>query len=210
MYVCLNIQFTIMKHVLSLLLLFIIPLSVFSQDEVEVFQKEDGNKTMIVGKNNIDEAIEITLEVSFKGFNTEDVFPKKIILQGKEEKTLATLFCPPKTACEYGTSISYKKVNKPNKKVTRTTGVQINPTKVNVFTKDDCARCAYVIEAFEKNKVVFLELNTTIAPSNNDLMFEKLKEAGYTKNNIQMPVVVHEGKVYYNISDLKSFVEKFK
>jgi glutaredoxin len=96
-----------------------------------------------------------------------------------------------------------------NKRVTRTTGIQINPVKVNVFTKDDCPRCAFVIEELEKNGVVFLELNTTIAPSNNDLMFEKLKEAGYKENNIQMPVVVNKGEVYYNIKDLKTFVKQF-
>lgn len=199
-----------MKPFLFVLFLVAVFSTAFSQEEVEVFQKENGNQTFIVGKNNIDEPVEITLEVASKGFTTTDVFPKKIVLQGKEEKTLASLTCPAKTACEYGTSISYKKVNKPTKRVTRTTGVQINPTKVNVFTKDDCARCAFVIREFEKNKVVFLELNTTLAPSNNELMFEKLKEAGYKEDTIQMPVVVHEGKVYYNIQDLKAFTQKFR
>lgn len=199
-----------MKPFLIVLFLVGVFSTAFSQEEVEVFQKENGNQTFIVGKNNIDEPVEITLEVASKGFITTDVFPKKIVLQGKEEKTLASLTCPAKTACEYGTSISYKKVNKPTKRVTRTTGVQINPTKVNVFTKDDCARCAFVIREFEKNKVVFLELNTTLAPSNNELMFEKLKEAGYKEDTIQMPVVVHEGKVYYNIQDLKAFTQKFR
>lgn len=199
-----------MKPFLFVLFLVAVFSTAFSQEEVEVFQKENGNQTFIVGKNNIDEPVEITLEVASKGFTTNDVFPKKIVLQGKEEKTLASLTCPAKTACEYGTSISYKKVNKPTKRVTRTTGVQINPTKVNVFTKDDCARCAFVIREFEKNKVVFLELNTTLAPSNNELMFEKLKEAGYKEDTIQMPVVVHEGKVYYNIQDLKAFTQKFR
>jgi hypothetical protein len=40
-------------------------------------------------------------------------------------------------------------------------------------------------------------------------MFEKLKEAGYKENNIQMPVVVNKGQVYYNIKDLKTFVKQF-
>lgn len=199
-----------MKPFLFVLFLVAVFSPAFSQEEVEVFQKENGNQTLIVGKNNIDEPFEITLDVASKGFTTADIFPKKIVLQGKEEKILASLSCPPKTACEYGTSISYKKVNKPVKRLTRTTGVQINPTKVNVFTKDDCARCAFVISEFEKNKVVFLELNTTLAPSNNELMFENLREAGYKENTIQMPVVIHDGKVYYNIKDLKAFTEKFR
>lgn len=210
MYICSIFQSFLMRLFLFLLCMLAIYLPLFSQEEVEVFQKENGNQTLIVGKNNIDEAIEITLEVASKGFKTEDVFPQKIVLQGKEEKTLATLTCPAKTTCEYGTSISYKKVKNSGKRVTRTTGVQINPTKVNVFTKDDCARCAFVINEFEKNKVVFLELNTTMAPSNNELMFEKLREAGYNEDTIQMPVIIHGGKVYYNIKDLKAFTEKFR
>jgi glutaredoxin len=200
-----------MPKLLTILLFFSFFISATAQEEVEVYEKQDGNKVLLMAKNNLDEAVEVTLNVMYKGYTTKDVFPKVIVLKEKEEVIMTTLVIPPGTQCEYGTSVSYKKVNKTqNKRITRTTGVQINPVKVNVFTKDDCARCAFVIEQFEKNNVVFLELNTSIAPSNNELMFEKLKEAGYKDNQIQMPVVVHKGEVFYNIKDLKAFVEKFK
>jgi glutaredoxin len=183
---------------------------VHAQDEVEVYEKLENNKVLIMGKNNLNEAIELTLQLQYKGYMSSDVYPKKVVINGGQELVLTTLTNNPKVLCEYGTSVSYKKVNPTqNKRVTRTTGIQINPVKVNVFTKDDCPRCAFVIEELEKNGVVFLELNTTIAPSNNDLMFEKLKEAGYKENNIQMPVVVNKGEVYYNIKDLKTFVKQF-
>lgn len=181
-----------------------------AQDEVEVYEKLENNKVLIMGKNNLNEAIELTLQLQYKGYISSDVYPKKVVINGGQELVLTTLTNNPKVPCEYGTSVSYKKVNPTqNKRVTRTTGIQINPVKVNVFTKDDCPRCAFVIEELEKNGVVFLELNTTVAPSNNDLMFEKLKEAGYKENNIQMPVVVNKGQVYYNIKDLKTFVKQF-
>lgn len=180
-----------------------------AQDEVEVYQKEEGNKVIIMGKNNLDEEVEVTLKIDYKGYKTSDVYPKMVTLGKKEEKALTTLTAPPNTACEYGISLSYKKKVSGNKKVTRTTGIQINPVKVNVFTRDDCPRCQYVIETFDKNKVVFLELNTTIAPDNLDLMFEKLNANGYKSTQVQMPVVIYKDKIYYNIENLKEFVKQF-
>ncbi|MBK6365506.1 MAG: hypothetical protein IPL63_09980 [Saprospiraceae bacterium] len=182
----------------------------FSQEDVEVFEKEEGNSTMLVGKNNLDEAVEITLKLTYSGFVTKDTFPLKKVLKAKEEITLVTLNKPPQTECEYSTSVSYKKVANAGKRINRTTGIQINTTKINVFTRDDCARCKFVIDEFEKNKVVYLELNTTLAPSNKELMFEKLKEVGFKGNTVQMPVVVYNGEVFYNITDLQAFVKKYK
>lgn len=198
-----------MRFILGFVFIFFSQLGM-AQDEVEVYQKEEGNKVFIMGKNNIAEEVEVNINIDYKGYLTDDVYPKKVKLQGGEEKVLTTLTAPPSTACEYSISLTYKKLQSGNKKITRTTGVQINPVKVNVFTKDDCARCQFVVESFEKNKVVYLELNTTIAPDNMDLMFSKLKEVGYNSKEVQMPVVVYKDKVYYNISDLKSFVQQFK
>ena len=113
----------------------------FSQEDVEVFEKEEGNSTMLVGKNNLDEAVEITLKLTYSGFVTKDTFPLKKVLKAKEEITLVTLNKPPQTECEYSTSVSYKKVANAGKRINRTTGIQINTTKINVFTRDDCARC---------------------------------------------------------------------
>lgn len=198
-----------MRFILGFVFIFFSQLGM-AQDEVEVYQKEEGNKVFIMGKNNIAEEVEVNINIDYKGYLTDDVYPKKVKLQGGEELVLTTLTAPSSTACEYSISLTYKKLQSGNKKITRTTGVQINPVKVNVFTKDDCARCQFVVESFEKNKVVYLELNTTIAPDNMDLMFSKLKEVGYNSKEVQMPVVVYKDKVYYNISDLKSFVQQFK
>ena len=198
-----------LRFILGFIFIFSTQLAM-TQDEVEVYQKEEGNKILIMGKNNISEEVEVNINIDYKGYRTDDVYPKKVSLKGGEEMVLTTLTAPPATACEYSISLSYKKLKSGNKKITRTTGVQINPMKVNVFTRDGCARCEFVIESFEKNKVVHLELNTTIAPDNMDLMFSKLKEAGYHAKEVQMPVVVYKDKVYYNIDDLKTFVQQFK
>ncbi|MFZ1703777.1 MAG: hypothetical protein WAT79_05490 [Saprospiraceae bacterium] len=193
-----------------ILLIFSILNGVYAQDDVEVVETEDGNKILLVAKNNLIEEIEITLNLTYSGFQTKDQFPKKMNIKGGEEITIATLVRPSGVECEYSTSVSYKKLSMAGKRTTRTTGVQLNPTKINIFTRDDCARCAFVVKDFEKNKLVFLELNTTIAPSNKDLMFEKLQEVGFKETTVQMPVVIYKGEVYYNIKDLKTLAAKFK
>jgi len=58
--------------------------------------------------------------------------------------------------------------------------------------------------------IPFVELNTTIHDPNQQLMFEKLKEAGFSENSVQMPVVWNNGKLEYNIKDLAKWVKTVK
>ena len=75
---------------------------------------------------------------------------------------------------------------------------------------DGCGRCEFVINYLEENKIPYTELNTTMHEPNNELMFEQLQGAGFTGTSIQMPVVVSQGNVSFNIKDLKAFVKGLK
>jgi len=204
-----------MRVVFTLVILFASLSGMKAQNDIEVVEKKEGENVMLVAINHTDDDIDLTLNLTVKGFVLDEKSPINKQVKAKSELVLVKMTVTPGVECEYQTSISYKRVRKVGDtsskgKVNRTTGIQINTTKINVFTQDGCARCEFLISELEKEKMVFLELNTTIAPTNQDLMFTKLQESGFKGTSVQMPVVVYNDKVHYNIKDLKSFLKELK
>jgi len=85
-----------------------------------------------------------------------------------------------------------------------------NQNNLVVYTMSSCGRCAQTKEYLKKNAIPFQEYNTDKSENNNK-MFEVLQKTGnYKGGSIQMPVIVYQGKVHYNIADLQGFLSKLK
>lgn len=184
--------------------------------EVEILDEQVGSEMVLYVKNLSKNQFEVSVNMDLQGFTTKDKNPIVRNLPGDSTILLTRLVCPEGTACAYSTRLSYKKAaaGKPGtgnaSKKQRTTSIQMNASKVNVFTMEGCSRCEFVINYLEENKIPYTELNTTMHEPNNELMFEKLQETGFKGTSIQMPVVVSKGTVSYNIKDLKTFVKGLK
>ena len=188
----------------------------FSQNDIELVEERKDNKIELYAVNNTEEDIDLNLTIDVVGFEMSVASPVQKLLGSKAKELVATLTAAPGVACEYKTAASYKKVRKQspnavaNTARTKTTSTQLNTTKINVFTQEGCGRCEYVINYLDKNNIPYVELNTTIHDPNQTLMFEKLQEAGFSGNSVQMPVVISNGKTSYSIKDLKAFVQNLK
>jgi glutaredoxin len=183
--------------------------------DIEVFEERGSSEIKLYAVNQTDAELDMTFTAILTGFISKESSPIKKILKPRAKEFLMTLTAPSGVACEYKTSVSYKKVRKEGDtagqgKKQRMTGIQINANKINVFTQDGCARCEFIISHLEKNKIPFLELNTNIHQPNQQLMFEKLEEAGFKGSSVQMPVIVQNGKTTYDIKDLATFVKNLK
>jgi glutaredoxin len=194
------------------LLLPLVNISGQAQD-IELIEEREDRVVRLYAQNHTDDELDMTLTAQIIGFETKDANPVKKLLGPKAKELLLTLTAPKGVACEYQTSVSYKKVRKPITgteagRKNRTTGVELNPTKINVFTQDGCGRCEFVVKYLQDNNIPFLELNTSIHDPNQTKMFEILQEAGFKGNSVQMPVVVQKDKTEYNIKDLASWVKK--
>jgi glutaredoxin len=189
-------------------------LSAQSKD-VELIEERGKSNIQLFAQNNTNDELDITVKADIIGFTTTDKSPINKLLPPKGKVLVLSLTAPPGVSCQYQTSLSYKKVNKavanslPSNK-NRSTGIQINTTKLNVFTQDGCARCEYVIKQLDSLKIPYVELNTSIHAPNKNLMFEKLYESGLKENTVQMPVVLSKGKLEYNIKDLQKWVKTLK
>lgn len=183
--------------------------------DIEVFEERGPSEIKLYAVNHTDDELDMTFTAILTGFISKESSPLKKVLKPRAKEFLMTLTAPSGIACEYKTSVSYKKIRKEGDtagqgKKQRMTSIQMNTNKINVFTQDGCARCEFVISHLEKNKIPYVELNTTIHQPNQQLMFEKLEEAGFKGSSVQMPVIVQNGKTNYDIKDLTTFVKNLK
>ncbi|MBK9152340.1 MAG: glutaredoxin [Saprospiraceae bacterium] len=192
--------------------------SVYAQNkEVDIINKETANGVEIYAINKMDDPVEATINVQITGCQRDKgQNPATLLLQPGIETFVSSLIIPAGADCSFRTSVSYKKkavtreVDGNQVENKRFTSIQMNSNKVNVFTQDGCGRCAMVVKYLEEHKIQYVELNTTIHLPNQDLMFEQLEKAGFKGNSVTMPVIVYDGKTHYNISNLKSFLDKLK
>ena len=185
--------------------------------EVEIVSRENKDGIDLYAKNNTTDTIEATVNVDLRGFKrTKGTNPAAIKLAPGAEVFFSSLTMPVGVECEYQTSVSFKKTGPKIVReggegmAKRFTSIQLNPVKVNVFTQDGCGRCAFLIKYLEDNKIPYTELNTTIHIPNQALMFEQLEKAGFKSNTVKMPVVVYNGKTYYDIKDLQKFAGELR
>ncbi len=205
-----------MRLLLFLLFCFLNLTMIAQKQDIEIEEERSASQIKLLAVNNTSEDLELTFNLDIVGFMTTEKLPVVVILKPGIRQFLVTLTAPKGVQCQYESSISYKKIRKENSdvsqagKIKKTTGVQINPSKINVFTKEGCERCAYLVKYLEDNKIPFLELNTTYHFPNNDLMFEKLKEAGFKGDTVQFPVIINQAKVDFNIKNMQEFVKNLK
>ncbi len=184
--------------------------------DIEVMEERGLSEIKLYAVNHTDDELDMTFTANLTGFISNETSPLKKMLKPRAKEFLMTLTAPSGVACEYKTSVSYKKVRKEGDvtsgqgKIQRMTSIQMNSNKINVFTQDGCGRCEFVISYLEKNKIPYVELNTTIHQPNQQLMFEKLEAAGFKGNTVQMPVIVQNNKTTYDIKDLSFFVKNLK
>jgi glutaredoxin len=196
-----------------LLGVFVLHSSILSQD-IELLEERTMHGVELYAQNNTSDDLDITITATLTGFTTPDKNPANLILKKNSKQKVFTFNAPMGVSCEYQTSVSYKKLRKltpaSQASQSRTTAIQMNTNKINVFTQDGCGRCEYVVKYLTDMNIPFVELNTTIHDPNQALMFQKLGEAGFEGNSVQMPVVWNKGKLEYNINDLPKWVKTLK
>ncbi|MBK9736809.1 MAG: hypothetical protein IPO92_18355 [Saprospiraceae bacterium] len=205
-----------MKIIFIALLTLIQTVLAAQNQDIEIIEERGTSDIKLFALNNTEDDLDITLNLESVGFTSSTAIPVKKMLPAKAKELLIILVPTPNVSCEYKTSLSYKKIKKVlatssgQGQKRRTTSIQMNTSKINVFTQDGCGRCEFVINYLEKNNIPYVELNTTIHEPNQELMFNKLAETGFKGNTIQMPVVIYKGKTDYDIKDLKKFVSQLQ
>lgn len=194
-----------MKYLL-ILLISIFGILNSSAQNLQLAEKKVGNKISIICHNHSSKDFEITFTYNISGFNADKPSPIVQIVRANGEAEIVAFTGIAGVSGTYKMSYAYKEVREgtlPSVSLSKMDGI-------HVFSMNGCARCNYVIGNLQKNKVVFKNHNTDNSNADDLLMWKLLHKAGFKGNSLSMPVVVVDDKVYYNIPNLKVFLENLK
>jgi len=169
-------------------------------------ERQVGDAKIIVCKNNSNKDFEVSLTYSCTGHTANYASPVKqtITAYSEIEVLILTPIKGVSGSCQM--NYTYTEIRKSRAKESPA----YNYDGITVFGKNHCPRCDYFITELRNKNVVFQELNIDTYQADNDLMWDKLKEAGFSGNSITTPVVISNNKVYYNVQDLDALLGKLK
>jgi glutaredoxin len=179
--------------------------------DVELIKSENGNEVTFNAKSLSRDVIIVELNVTGSGFTTNVSLPTKIELKAFEKKEAVKI--------TLGESASYSISYKVTKSIPNATGT-INTTTqkierkdlekgIVVFSKDGCGKCTYAKNYLKDKGKTFKEVNISLSEDDQNYMWQKLQEAGFSGGSVQTPVIMIDGKMHFNM-DLKLFLADLK
>ncbi len=205
------------------------------QNDIEVYEKKDGNKNIVIARNTSKLSYMVTIVISATGMDVTPSTTVEAVLPGGFMKEMATLVPRPGEGWSYGYEVSFveyvgelpksnttTKSSTSDKKTTPTqSGTTAKPpvqpalaplttAPIVVYSQAGCGRCSFVKKELNAKGVKFVEIdvNSTSPEVNN--MWQKLRDGGFNGDSITMPVVRVDGEYHYNIKDLAGFISGLK
>ena len=209
-------------------------MSLMGQD-ILIEAKDKGTEVVLIATNNENSDVKVTIELDAKGYDigTENkidvLIPKKETIEVgryKRDKSKTASF-------KYGYSLTQTTTSKTAKSSSSTksssssSSSSSNSSKetmnlepkdeslkdikgLYVYSIDRCGRCKYVVDFLKSNNIAFIEKNMDENDENNKEAFKYLNASGFEGGSFTTPLIVNNGKVSYNIKDLKKFLNGLK
>lgn len=201
---------------ITLLFVLISLMSYAQKHPVEIVSDQSDKGVVISAKNLKDIQYEVTLTVNQKGLRGYKKPVTKLVPANSVIPMVNLLFIKGK---KWSYSTSYRYAPKPTAQETAARKQKLKEKAlaqsgdiskgIVVFSKDGCTRCHYVTSYLLDNKMDFKFLNTTENKDYNRLMWSILKEKvpnAAALKSVNMPVVLVNGELSYNMTDLRAFV----
>lgn len=205
-----------MKYYFVIVIVLLWSYSSFAQQDVELMDVKQDNEVLLYAQNNRSEEVEITLHADIKGYTSSVSIPHTMKIATKTREKVLTLTPTQEIEHGYQFSVSY---NLPGKYSIReitpvqthiqsqSVSTEIDPSKIYIFSKNGCGRCALVTKYLKDKTIGYIELNTSEQQSNNRFMFDQLEKSGFKGGSVTMPVILYKNKVHYNIPDLTALLK---
>jgi glutaredoxin len=220
-----------MKRFIFFLSLFLMTTSAYTQaQDIEVFEKKDGNKNIVIARNTGKVSYLVTLKIEASGMDITPGMNVEAVVPGGYMKEMATLTPRPGAEWSYGYEVSFIEYigELPKTPATSSTSTQPVPkgsaaaainapstaesesASIIVYTQTGCGRCAFVKKEMKAKGIVFKEIDVNSGTPEVNTMWMQLREGGFTGDSVTMPVVKANGKLHYNIKDLAAFVHELE
>lgn len=220
-----------MKHFVLLVAALLLHLSGYSQkNDIEIFEKKDGNKNIVVARNIGKVSYLVTLSINSKGMNVTPGAEVEAVVPAGFMKEMATLVPRPGESWSYGYDVSFTeyageplKTNpagpgQPEAPMTPSVTpaapsapkAALSSAPIIVYTQAGCGRCSSVKSQMKAKGIVYEEVDVNSGSPEVANMWKQLRDGGFTGDSVTMPVVKVNGKLHYNIKDLTGFVSSLK
>jgi glutaredoxin len=200
-------------HILTFLL--ISSISFAQEKAVEVIYTQDEDGFTFSAKNNRNVQHELTLTITptnLKGYKK----PITKLVPANSTVDITKLYLVPNKKGSFKYSYSFQpkmtadeKMDQEKKLAEKTLSEIGDINKgIVVFSKDGCPRCHFTTTYLLDNNIDFKFINTSDSQDQNRLMWDLLRKDNPQLSSITMPVILVDGKISYNIQDLKETVSK--
>lgn len=202
------------SHLLTFLLISSIA---FSQEKaVKVTYSQDKEGFTFSAKNNRNVQYELILTITptyLSGYKE----PIKKLVPANTTVQLTKLSFIKKRKGSFKYSYSFRpkmtemEIVEREKKLAEKSASEINDINkgIIVFSKEGCPRCHFTTTYLLENNIDFIYINTTGNVNPNKLMWKLLKKNNPQLNSVTFPVILVDGKISYNIKNLKKTVSNF-
>lgn len=220
-----------MKVFYITLVAFLFASASFAQkSDVEVYEKKDGNKTLIMARNTGTSEYKVKVTIKSEGM---DVSPSSIVevsLPGGFMKEMASVTPRAGELWSYSYDVAISRtVSKTTtatpsptpeiqKQTTTTAAVPktisaspvLSDASIILYAKPGCGRCTFAKKQLNNLGVAYEEVNTQSDSPEVSNMWSQLREQGFKGGSVTMPVIRVNGQYHYDIKDLESFIGKLK
>ena len=221
-----------MKSFGFLLFLLLCSVITFAQNkDVEVYEKKEGDKVIIMARNTGTADYSVKVNIKSQGM---DVLPSASVeatVPGGFMKEMATITPRPGEIWSYGYDVSIMQtMAKPVTKTTTTTTqpgqsttlkTDVNPqakveapalsdAPVILYAKPGCGRCTYAKKQLNALGIKYLEVDTQSNSPEVPNMWSQLRNQGFTGGSVTMPVIRVNGTYHYDIKDMDGLINSIK
>lgn len=216
--------------------LFISSISFSQKQDVQVYEKKEGDKVIVIARNTgtVDYAVKIN--ITSEGM---DVTPSTVVeasIPAGHMKEMATITPRPASTWSYSYDVTITQtITKPaTKTVPSNTSPTATPKQPNattstqpaqksvvttpslsnaniiLYSKPGCGRCTMARNRLTSLGIEFLEVNTHSDSPEAPNMWAQMRSQGFAGGSVTMPVIRVDGKYHYDIKDLEGFISKLK
>ncbi|HUR31872.1 MAG TPA: glutaredoxin [Saprospiraceae bacterium] len=206
--------------------------------DVEVYEKKEGEKVIVIARNTGKSDYNVKINISSQGMDVTPASTVEASVRGGFMKEMAVITPRPGEIWSYDYNVTITQTIA--KTPSQTTNTSSTPTStpsapkqpstnsvhtsqnttapvstlsnadIILYAKPGCGRCTYAKKQLAALGIQYLEVNTQSQSPEVSNMWAQMRSQGFTGGSVTMPVMRVNGQYHYDIKDLEGFIGKLK
>ncbi|MEW7280067.1 glutaredoxin domain-containing protein [Aquimarina sp. 2201CG1-2-11] len=197
--------------------LFLIPISIYSQvKNVYLVEEKQKKRTIIYVQNDSSTDKSVFLKINPTGYRRSAHRPiiKNIPANSKVQMSILIPLADTESSYTYNLivnneleTIDVERDKTPQKEAPLSS---IMGSEIIIFTRETCNKCETLISQLNKNHIKYREVNIDTRTRYREFLWELLHKEGYDKKNVAVPLGIVKGIINLPIDDIDLFVQKLQ